>query len=52
MLAVVVAMIVGLFNQSVDNAEIFKVIDPAFQTIVGALVGLVCGRLSARKTDE
>ena len=41
MIAVVVVMMVGLFvpNTVIDNNEIFKIIGPAFSTIVGAFVG-------------
>jgi len=33
----------GLFNPLVDNAEVFKLISPAFQTIVGGFIGLLAG---------
>ena len=41
MVSVVVVMMVGLFvpNTVIDNNEIFKIIGPAFSTIVGAFVG-------------
>jgi cytochrome c biogenesis protein CcdA len=41
MVAVVFTMMVGLFvpNTVIDNNEIFKIIGPAFSTIVGAFVG-------------
>lgn len=41
MMSVVLVMMVGLFvpNSVVDNNEIFKIIGPAFSTIVGAFVG-------------
>jgi len=41
MFTVVLAMLVGLFlpNSMIDNNEIFKLIGPAFSTIVGAFVG-------------
>lgn len=41
MLAVVFIFLVGLFmpNHVIDNNEIFKIIGPAFSTIVGAFVG-------------
>lgn len=45
--AVVVLMVatlmVGLFNDIVDNTEIFKLINPAFQTIIGGFIGLLAG---------
>jgi hypothetical protein len=43
LLVVVLAMIAGLFVSSVDNTEVFNLISPAFQTIVGAFVGLISG---------
>ncbi len=41
MMAVVAIFLVGLFmpNHVIDNNEIFKIIGPAFSTIVGAFVG-------------
>ena len=41
MMSVVVTMMIGLFvpNETIDNNEIFKIIGPAFSTIVGAFVG-------------
>ena len=43
----------GLFDEKVDNAEIFKLISPAFQTIVGGFIGLLAGvKLSHGETDE
>lgn len=41
MISVVLIMMVGLFvpNSIIDNNEIFKIIGPAFSTIVGAFVG-------------
>ena len=46
-LVVVMALVVGLFvpNDVVDSTAILEMINPAFQTITGALVGLL-GRLS------
>jgi hypothetical protein len=43
MLAVIVAMLFGLFVKDIDNGEIFSIIGPAFNTIVGAFVGLLGG---------
>jgi uncharacterized protein YqhQ len=36
-------LMAGLFDPLVDNAEIFKLISPAFQTIVGGFIGLLAG---------
>jgi cytochrome bd-type quinol oxidase subunit 2 len=42
---VVVVMMIGLFvpNDQIDNNKIFEMITPAFNTIVGAFVGLLGG---------
>ena len=39
----VAVLMVGLFDPLVDNNEIFKLISPAFQTIVGGFIGLITG---------
>lgn len=41
--AVVAVMLVGLFDNNVDNKEIFQIIGPAFNTVIGAFVGLLGG---------
>lgn len=43
MCAVIFTLMFGLFNNHVDNSEIFSIIGPAFNTIVGAFVGLLGG---------
>ena len=45
MLGVVAVMLKALFVPQVDNKEIFSLISPAFQTIVGYFVGLLGGHL-------
>lgn len=46
-------LMTGLFDEKVDNAEIFKLISPAFQTIVGGFIGLLAGvKLSHDETEE
>ena len=42
-IAMVGSLMVGLFDERVDNAEIFKIITPAFSTVIGAFVGLLGG---------
>jgi len=42
-LAMVTAFMLGLWAKQVDNHEIFKLISPAFQTIVGGFIGLLAG---------
>ena len=43
-LSVVGAMLVGLFDPRVANDEVFKILGPAFQTVVGVFVGVLGGR--------
>jgi len=42
-LAMVSALLIGLWSKEVDNTEIFKLISPAFQTIIGGFIGLLAG---------
>ena len=42
-LGMVTAFLLGLWAKEVDNAEIFKLISPAFQTIIGGFIGLLAG---------
>lgn len=54
-LVVVLALVVGLFvpNDVVDSKAIIDTINPAFQTIIGAFVGLLGGlSLNANARDE
>ena len=50
MTAVILVFLAGLFDSKVNNDEIFKILGPAFQTIVGAFVGVLGGR--AMKQNE
>jgi len=52
-IGMVAVLMSGLFDPMVDNNEIFKLISPAFQTIVGGFIGLLAGvKLSHGETDE
>ena len=42
-LARVVAFMLGLWAKEVDNAEIFKMISPAFSTLIGGMIGFLSG---------
>ena len=42
-IAMVGSLMFGLFDARVDNNEIFKIITPAFSTVIGAFVGLLGG---------
>jgi hypothetical protein len=51
-LFMVAALVTGLWFQEIDNGEIFKLISPAFQTIIGGFIGLLAGvKLSNADTD-
>ena len=43
LLAMVLVMLIGLFHDQVDNAKVFEIVGPAFQTIVGGFIGLITG---------
>lgn len=54
-LVVILALVVGLFvpNDVVDSTAILEMINPAFQTIIGAFVGLLGGlSLNANARDK
>lgn len=54
-LVVVAALVVGLFvsDNIVSNDKIFEIIDPAFNTVIGAFVGLLGGlSLNANARDK
>jgi hypothetical protein len=54
-LVVVMALVVGLFmpNEVVDSAAVLDMVNPAFQTIIGAFVGLLGGlSLNANARDK
>lgn len=53
MLAVVFIFLVGMFvpNELIDNNEIFKIIGPAFSTIVGAFVGAFATMMGMKVTE-
>jgi len=52
--AMVSGMMVGLFDEKVDNNKIFEAVLPAFQTIVGGFIGLITGIKIAtdQRTDD
>lgn len=51
LVGMVLAVTVGLFDDRVDNVEIFKMLGPAFNTIVGGFIGLVTGIRIASKDE-
>jgi undecaprenyl pyrophosphate phosphatase UppP len=48
----VAVLMIGLFDDKVDNSEIFKLISPAFQTIVGGFIGLLAGVKLSHDEEE
>ena len=53
LISMVIVMLSGLYNDKIDNSEIFKAVTPAFQMIVGAFVGLVAGiKLGEEESED
>jgi undecaprenyl pyrophosphate phosphatase UppP len=42
-LVTIIALAWGLYAKEVDNGEIFKLVTPVLQTIVGGFIGLLAG---------
>jgi len=51
-ISMVGVLMMGLFDEKVDNTEIFKLISPAFQTIVGGFIGLLAGVKLSHDEEE
>ena len=51
-LAMVVAFLLGLWAKEVDNGEIFKMISPAFSTLIGGMIGFLSGIKLNQVEDE
>ena len=51
-LSLIWALIHGLFVKEVDNTKIFEIIGPAFQTIIGGLIGWLSGLKVGAKNEE
>ena len=43
LISMVGGMMIGMFDEKVDNNKIFEAVLPAFQTIVGGFIGLITG---------
>jgi hypothetical protein len=41
--AIVIVLMDGLYDEKVDNKDIFALISPAFQTIIGGMIGILSG---------
>jgi len=51
-LAMVTAFLFGLWAKEVDNAEIFKMISPAFSTLIGGMIGFLSGIKLMQNDDK
>ena len=51
-LAMVMSYMLGLWAKEVDNAEIFKMISPAFSTLIGGMIGFLSGIKLMQNEDK
>jgi hypothetical protein len=52
-LAMVTAFLLGLWAKQVDNHEIFKMLSPAFSTLIGGMIGFLSGiKLMANEENK
>jgi len=51
-LAMVGAFLLGLWAKQVDNHEIFKMLSPAFSTLIGGMIGFLSGIKLMSNEDE
>ena len=51
-LAMVISFMLGLWVKEVDNAEIFKMISPAFSTLIGGMIGFLSGIKLMQNDDK
>lgn len=49
---VVAVLMHGLFDSSVNNDKVFEIIGPAFNTVIGAFVGLLGGLSINRSSNK
>lgn len=47
-----IIFITATLDSTVDDKEIFTIVGPAFQTIVGGFIGLITGINIAKKEEE
>ena len=50
-LIMVTALILGLWSKSVENSEIFKMLSPAFSTLIGGMIGFLSG-IKLNQTED
>jgi undecaprenyl pyrophosphate phosphatase UppP len=49
---IVIALVLGLWFENIDNAEIFKTISAPFNAIVGGFIGLLAGMKLSNNDSE
>jgi hypothetical protein len=50
--SVVAVLLYAFFDTRVNNDEIFKMLGPAFNTVIGAFVGLLGGISISKREDK
>jgi undecaprenyl pyrophosphate phosphatase UppP len=48
----VCALCIGLLDHEVDNEDIFNLLAPAFQTLIGGFIGLLAGIKFSNESEE
>ena len=51
-LVIVLALVTGLWFESIDNSEIFKTLSAPFNAIVGGFIGLLAGMKLSNNDSE
>lgn len=51
-LSVVGALLIGLFDPLVSNDDVFKILGPAFSTVIGVFIGVLASKRLRKKDDE
>jgi hypothetical protein len=51
-ISVVTVLLYAFFDNRVQNDEIFKMLGPAFNTVIGAFVGLLGGISISKREDK
>lgn len=53
LLSMVGVLLMGLFNDKIDNTKVFEIVGPSFQSIVGGFIGLIAGiKIGGAEDDD
>ena len=52
LLSMVFVFLMGFFTEGIDNNQLFAIVGPAFQTIVGGLIGWLSGLKVGSHMDD